>query len=165
MSWLLSVALMLGAGMSACGSDKSDEPEEGDEPSGPAEPVLMTAGEMAGSWTLVKDLVLYSETDSSKEDETVDYSGNSYPKYKFYEVSVSEEEVVNWQEVSVSGYPISDPLTFTLDGNNLVDEEGNRIGKVTGYNLNHSWDNLSISWLPGYSTVANTPVISTYMKD
>lgn len=165
MSWLLSAALMLGAGLSACGSDKSDEPGEGDEPSGPAEPVLMTAGEMAGSWTLVKDLVLYSETDSSKEDETVDYSGNSYPKYKFYEVSVSEEEVVNWQEVSVSGYPISDPLTFTLDGNNLVEEEGNRIGKVTGYNLNHSWDNLSISWLPGYSTVANTPVISTYMKD
>lgn len=109
-------------------------------------------------------MVLYSQTDPSKQDETINYSGNSAPRYRFYKVSVSDDEVISITETSVTGSTTGKTLEFNLDGNDLMTLDGQKAGTITNYNPDHSWDNLQIEWANGHSPISfNAPVISTYM--
>jgi hypothetical protein len=145
----------------SCGSD---EPENSgnDAP----EASLVTASELVGEWTLVRDNVLYSSVDSSKDDEVISYSGQSYPRYRFYKVMVSDDDVITMTEVSASGSSMGTPMQFTLEGNNLKTMDGDTAGTITHYDPAHAYDNLRIEWNKDYSPISfNAPVISTYMID
>ncbi len=140
----------------------NDEPEDKDdnEPSA----ALVTATELAGEWTLVKDNVLYSKENSSKQDEVISYSGNSYPKYHFYNVTVSEDDIISFAEVSASGSVIGNSIQLELDGNDLKTVDGKVAGTIQHFDKSHAWDNLRIEWNKDYSPISfNAPVISTYM--
>lgn len=147
--------------ISSCGDDKSDEPDgSGNQGNG-----LVSFEDLARGWTLVKDIVLYSEENPSKSNVVIDYSGNTSPLYRFYDVKKVDESKVSWQEKSSNGSPIGFPVVFTLIDDDLLDSNGNVSGHIEGYNLSHSWNNLSIKWS------ANSPLneygvtcISTYMK-
>ncbi len=140
----------------------NDEPENNDN-NGQATSIV-SANELAGEWTLVKDVVLYSKTDTSKSDETISYSGNSAPRYHFYRVSVSDNEVISITETSASGSIIGKTLELKLDRNNLMTLDGKKAGTITNYDKSHSWDNLRIEWAIDFSPISfNAPVISTYM--
>lgn len=142
---MVSVVFLLTGAMVSC-SDKNDEPK------GPEDQVKVSPSDLAHEWTLVKNIVFHSEADSSEEDETIDYSGNSYPRYRFYEVNVIDDSILSWQEKNANGISIGNPMEFTLDGDNLIDSEGNISGKVERYDASHTWDNLRIKWYP------NTPM-------
>ncbi len=140
----------------------NDEPEN----NGDNNPTvgIVTADELAGEWTLVKDNVLYSKVNSLKQDEIITYSGNTSPKYHFYNVSVSEDDIISIEEVSITGSAIGNTKTFRLEGNDLKTMDGIVAGTITHYDKAHSWDNLRIEWNKDYSPVSfNAPVISTYM--
>lgn len=154
---LVTVILMAFC-FTSCGDD---EPESNEEATS-----IVSANELAGKWTLVQNVVLYSQTDPSKQDETIDYSGNSAPRYRFYKVSVSDDEVISITETSsATGSAIGKTLEFNLDGNDLMTLDGQKAGTITNYNPDpRAWDNLQIEWANGHSPLSfNAPVISTYM--
>lgn len=125
---------------------------------------IVSANELAGKWTHVKNNVLYSQVDSSKKDEVIDYSGIASPKYRYYNVTVSEEGVIIITEVSTSGSAIGNPIELELSGNDLKTLDGQIAGTVVNYNKSHSWDNLRIEWKKDYSPISfNALVITTYM--
>lgn len=148
--------------VTSCGSDDEPNNEEGDKP----QTTLVTESDLVGEWTLVKNNVLYSESDPKKGDEVIDYSGNSYPRYRYYKISVSEDNTITMAEITASGYSTGDPVKYTLKGNNLVTVEGNHnAGAIENFDPNHSWDNLRIRWNKDHSPIDfGVPVISTYMK-
>jgi len=141
----------------------NDEPVNNDD-NEPSSVGLVTASELAGKWTLVKDNVLYSQENSSKRDEVITYSGNSAPRYHFYNVTVSDDDVISIVEVSASGSVIGSPIQLELYGNDLKTLDGKVAGTVLHYDKGHSWDNLRIEWDKDYSPISfNSAVISTYM--
>lgn len=160
-SLLLSTFMLVLMAISFVSCD-NDEPENNDD-NNPTVGIV-TANQLAGKWTLVKDEVLYSQVNSSKMDEVITYSGNSSPKYHFYNVSVSEEDIISIVEVSETGSVIGSPKKFSLEGNDLKTTDGVVAGTITRYNKSHSWDNLRIEWNKDFSPITfNAPVISTYM--
>lgn len=160
-SYITSVVLVIIMAFCTASCD-NDEPEN-NEDNNPSIG-LVTANELAGTWTLVKNNVLYSQVNSSKQDEVIDYSGNATPKYRFYNVTVSEDDTLTITEVSASGGVIGNPMQFVLSGNDLKTLDGEVAGTVSHYNKSHSWDNLRIEWNKDYSPISfDAPVISTYM--
>lgn len=141
-----------------------DEPENKDNKDDDKPTVgMVTANELAGEWTLVKDNVLYSKVNSSKQDEVINYSGNTSPKYHFYNVTVSEDGIISMTEISVNGSTIGNTKKFQLEGNELKTLDGDVAGTITHYDKAHSWDNLRIEWNEDFSPISfNAPVISTY---
>lgn len=155
-------ALMVLAISMSFASCDSDDPENGGDNSSTG---IVTDAELVGTWTLVKDNVLYSEVDPRESDEVISYSGNSSPRYKYYEVSLSEDGILSVTEVSASGSTVGDTVDYVLKGNNLITVEGNNVaGTIEHYDSKHAWDNLRIRWNADYSPVKfGAPVISTYM--
>ncbi|MBD5176879.1 MAG: hypothetical protein HDT05_05645 [Bacteroidales bacterium] len=161
LSRVLSVmlcALLLSLTMVACGDDD-------DEPAGTDASDIVSPSELAREWTLVKNVVFYSEVDAAKSDETIDYSATSSPRYRFYEVTLIDDSILSWQEKSASGSSVGKPVEYTLDGDSLIDSKGNVSGKVEGYDLSHSWNNLRITWFANTSmNTFGAPCMSYYMK-
>jgi len=155
------MVLALSMSISSCGDDEPENEGNGDTP----QAGIVTESELAGEWTLVKDNVLYSQVNSQKGDETISYSGNSAPRYQFYNVSVTEDGIISMVEVSATGSVIGTPVEYTLEGNDLVTVKEKKIaGTIENYNPSHSWDNLRIKWNKDYSPIDfGAPVISTYM--
>lgn len=150
-------AIILSLTMVACGDD--------DEPDGASGSGIVTPAELAREWTLVKNVVFYSEVDASKSDQTIDYSASSSPRYRFYEVTLIDDSILSWKEKSASGSKVGSPVEYTLDGDNLIDSNGRICGKVEGYNLSHSWNNLRITWFADTSmNTFGAPCMSYYMK-
>lgn len=149
--------------MTVCvASCDNDEPGDGGGDQSVAG--IVTADELAGEWTLVQNKVLYSEVNPSKQDEVISYSANSTPRYRFYKVSVTDEDVISIVEVSASGSVVGTAMQLEMEGDNLIASDGNVAGTVTHYNKSHSWENLKIKWNKDYSPMPfNAPVISTYM--
>ncbi len=151
--------LMLLSALVACGDD--DEPDS----SGNQDQGIVDASDLVREWTLVKNIVYYSEVNSTKPDQTIDYSGTSSPKYRFFKVSLIDDNTLSWQEKSATGSSIGSAVAYTLNGDNLIDNKGNIAGKVEGFDISHSWNNLRIKWLA--NTDMNTfgaPCMSFYMK-
>lgn len=160
-SLLLSSFILVLMAISVVSCD-NDEPENNDNNN--PEVGIVSADKLAGKWTLVQDEVLYSKINASKKDEVITYSGNTSPKYHFYKVSVSEDDIILIEEVSVTGSLVGSPKTFHLEGNDLMTMDDIVAGTITHYNKAHSWDNLRIEWNKEYSPVTfDAPVISTYM--
>ena len=158
---IIGVLMVVAVSMSlaSCGDD---EPASGD--SAIETPSLVNADQLAGTWMLVRDNVLYSEVNAQKTDEVINYKGNGAPYYHYYQVTVSDIGVITMVEVSVSGAVIGTPVSFTLDQNELVTVEGNEVaGTIELYNTSHSWDNLEIRWKEAHSPISfGAPVVSTY---
>lgn len=154
--------MVLAVTMSITSCD-SDEPDNGGDDN--TSTGIVTESELVGTWTLVMDNVLYSEVNSQKTDETITYSGNSSPSYKFYKVTVSDENILSVTEVSVSGSKIEDSVEYTLKGNDLIIAQSDNVaGTIENYNPDHSWNNLRIKWNTDYAPIKyGAPVISTYM--
>ncbi len=141
----------------------SDEPDSGKD----NEPVqgIVTANELVWVWTLVKNNVLYSQVDPGKSDEVISYSGNASPRYRFYNVTISEDGILTMVEESVSGSAIGASIQLTLNGNDLIAADGKVAGTIEHYDVSHSWDNLRIKWNAEYSPIRfGAPVVSTYMR-
>ena len=160
---IMSICMMamVAIALPSCGSDEPDDNGGGDSATG-----MVTASELAGTWTLVKNRVLYSETDSGKDDKTIDYSGNASPRYKYYKVTVSDDVVITMVETSVSGSTVGTPVKYELKGNDLVLADNDKVvaGTVENYNPSHAWNNLQIRWNADYSPVSfGAPVVSYYM--
>lgn len=154
------VVLAASVSFVSCGNDEPDNNESNGNT-----PVLVTASELVGTWTFVKDNVLYSEINSQKEDEVISYSGNSSPLYHFYKVTASEDKEITIVEVSVSGAVTGSPIKYTLKDNQLVNIiDGKVAGTIEYYDAKHSWDNLRIKWNKDSSPIQfGATVISTYM--
>ncbi len=157
------MAVITAFGIVSC---DSDEPENENENNDDKNPVtgIVAANELAGKWILVKDNVLYSKVNSANQDVTIVYSGNSAPLYHFYQITVSEDAVIDMVEVSVYGSTIGTHIKLKLEGDNLTALDGKTAGKILHYDKQHSWDNLRIEWTKEYSPISfNAPVVSTYM--
>ncbi len=162
-SWVLcAFAFVALIGTASCGSDGDDGP---DDPT-PSEKPIVNITQLSGEWTLVKNVVYWSKEDSGRDDEIIDYSGNTFPYYKYYTVTVDKEkDMMTWQEVSTNGSAISDKINLYLDGNKIYDEENDLVGKVIAYDPSHSWNNLQILWEDEEGPVYfNASSLSTYMK-
>lgn len=152
---MISMTLMF----TSCGDD---EPEKGGDENSVGS--IVTATDLEGSWTLVKNRVLYSETGSGKSDETIDFSGNSAPYYRYYKVTLTDDGMINFVETSATGRYVGDVMQFELKNDQLLTKDGEVAATVQNYNPGHSWDNLRVKWTAEYSPVSyGAPVVSTYM--
>lgn len=144
----------------SCGSDEPDDRDN--KPTTGS----VTAKQLVGDWTLVRDNILYSELDSQKSDVIQNYSGNSYPFYKYYRIKLIDDAITEWIEVSSTGTDLSFKTEMTLEKDNLISLDTKEVvGTILHYDKDHTWDNLRIKWAPNSKFNSNdAPVISTYMN-
>lgn len=159
-SILCACMALLSTSFASCVSDEPDSGKDNESAQG-----IVTANELVWVWTLVRNNVLYSQVDPGKSDEVISYSGNTSPRYRFYNVTISEDGVLTMVEESVSGSIVSAPIHLTLNGNDLIATDGKVAGTIEHYDASHSWDNLRIKWNAEYSPIRfGAPVVSTYMR-
>lgn len=125
--------------------------------------VISNIKNLEGEWMCVRDILYWSEIDPEWEDKTYDYSGND-GSYRYYKVTVDAESgLVSWQEVSASGTNLYAPKNYYMDGNKLLNAQGELAGQFVSYDLKHAWNNLQILWNTHESLIgADAPTLSTY---
>lgn len=148
--------------LSSCNND--DEPVEGDDIDYDNVPVVISnIKDLEGEWMLVREILYWSQVDPESEDKTYDYSGNE-ASYIYYKVSVDTESgKVTWQQVSATGTNMYDPKSYYMDGNKLLNAQGELAGQFVSYDLKHGWNNLQILWNTHEGpSGADAPVLSSY---
>ncbi len=95
----------------------------------------------------------------------IDYSVVTAPYYRYYRVTVIDDNILYIQEKSASNSNIGLPLGYLMTANNLTTLDGETIvGTIEKLDNKHSWNNIRIKWNKGYSPVFfDAPVVSTYL--